>query len=236
MSESADTSVAYEDPLENEVTVIGFNRRLLAAVYDGFLVAFLTFILIFAIGFLDIFIDMFRSVDQYRTEALMIVSAIIASFLYFWISWARTGQTIGKALTGIKVVRKDGTPLGYGKAFLRYIGYLVSAILLSLGFLWIGFDSKRQGWHDKIAGTLVTLGDDDFAGQQATFVPSDTGQSKWLWVALWFVLAFGGAWSACWRGAVDIRPDLWVGQFGHYLAVRYGSNNVQHEQIGQASS
>ena len=92
-------------------------------------------------------------------------------------------------------MRTDGRPLGYGKAFLRFVGYIISALVASLGFLWIGFDGRRQGWHDKIAGTLVTLSDDDFAGEAATFVPSDSGSSKWVWVVVWLVLAFVAPWA-----------------------------------------
>ncbi|MFN2202110.1 MAG: RDD family protein [Caldilineaceae bacterium] len=189
MNDSAGTSVAYQDFGDNDVTVIGFNRRLLAALYDGFLVAFLTFIIAFAIGFLGIFIDMFRPTSDARMQAIILIAGLIFSLVYFTVSWGRSGQTIGMGLTGIKVVRTDGTRLGYGKAFLRYVGYVISALLLSLGFLWIGFDKRRQGWHDKIAGTLVTLSDDDFAGEEATFTPSDSGSSKWVWIVVWFVFA-----------------------------------------------
>jgi uncharacterized RDD family membrane protein YckC len=189
VKDSAGTSVAYQDFADNEVTVIGFNRRLLAALYDGFLVAFLTFIIAFAIGFLGIFVDMFRPTNDARMQAIILIAGLIFSLIYFTLSWGRSGQTIGMGLTGIKVVRTDGNRLGYGKALLRYVGYVISALLLSLGFLWIGFDKRRQGWHDKIAGTLVTLSDDDFAGEQATFTPSDSGASKWVWIAVWFVFA-----------------------------------------------
>ncbi len=190
MNDTTNSNVAYEEPLQNEVTVIGFNRRLIAALYDGFLVAFITFILVFALGFLAIFVDMFKQdgLDDARVQGIMVLSALIASFLYFVISWGRSGQTVGKAISGIKIVRKDGTPLGMGKAILRYFGYIISAIVFSLGFLWIGFDSKRQGWHDKIAGSLVTLSDDSFAGEEVTFSPSDSGSSKWVWLVVWFVL------------------------------------------------
>jgi uncharacterized RDD family membrane protein YckC len=40
-------------------------------------------------------------------------------------------------------------------AFLRWVGYIISAAGICLGFIWIIFDRKKQGWHDKIAGTVV---------------------------------------------------------------------------------
>ncbi len=189
MNDIASGSVTSADFTQEEVTVIGFNRRLIAAVYDGFLIAFLTFILIFVIGFIAIFIDMFRSTDSSAMQAIMVVSGLVASFLYFVISWGRNGQTVGMSISGIKVVRTDGGPLGYGQAVLRYIGYIISALALSLGFLWIGFDKRRQGWHDKIAGTLVTLSDDQFTGKNPPMEPSDSGSSRWVWIAVWLIFA-----------------------------------------------
>jgi len=52
----------------------------------------------------------------------------------------------------------DAKTLGkpsFGKLVLRYIGYYVSTIPLLLGLIWVGIDKRKQGWHDKIAGTLV---------------------------------------------------------------------------------
>jgi hypothetical protein len=71
---------------------------------------------------------------------------------------------------------------------LRYVGYLVSAIVVSLGFIWILFDSKRQGWHDKIAKTYVVYFDEEFSDINAVkLVPADSNPSK-LWIALWIIL------------------------------------------------
>jgi uncharacterized RDD family membrane protein YckC len=42
-----------------------------------------------------------------------------------------------------------------GRSFLRYVGYWVVWITLFIGFIWVAFDGRKQGWHDKIAGTLV---------------------------------------------------------------------------------
>ena len=55
---------------------------------------------------------------------------------------------------GIRVVCTDGTRVRFGNAIRRQIGYFISATLF-LGYLWILVDNRRQGWHDKLAGTMV---------------------------------------------------------------------------------
>ena len=76
----------------------------------------------------------------------------IAYFVGFW-SWR--GQTPGKMVVGIKVIRTDSSLITWPYAFLRYLGYIVSAMTLGIGFIWIAFDSHKQGIHDKIADTYV---------------------------------------------------------------------------------
>jgi uncharacterized RDD family membrane protein YckC len=78
--------------------------------------------------------------------------AIIAYPIAFWVL---AGQTPGKALMGLRVVRLDHKPMTIGCALARYGGYWLAALPLFLGFLWILFDWRRQGWHDKLAGTCV---------------------------------------------------------------------------------
>jgi uncharacterized RDD family membrane protein YckC len=59
-------------------------------------------------------------------------------------------------LFGIRVVHdSDGTAIGWGTAVLRLLGYWVSGFFFSLGYIWMFFDSRRRGWHDLIAGTVV---------------------------------------------------------------------------------
>ena len=48
-----------------------------------------------------------------------------------------------------------GEPPTTGKLLIRYLGYYVSTLALFLGFLWIAFDPRKQGWHDKMANTVV---------------------------------------------------------------------------------
>ena len=63
--------------------------------------------------------------------------------------------TFGKRLLGIRVVDEYGEPLDRQRAASRNLGKILSYLPLSLGFIWILFDKKRQGWHDKMARTLV---------------------------------------------------------------------------------
>ncbi|MGH2515170.1 MAG: RDD family protein, partial [Ktedonobacterales bacterium] len=69
--------------------------------------------------------------------------------------WVLLGQTPGKLLTGVRIVRIDGQPLTVRRALLRYLGYWLSTIPFGLGFLWVLVDDRRQCWHDKLAGTYV---------------------------------------------------------------------------------
>ena len=80
----------------------------------------------------------------------------LAGALYsilLWTYW--NGQTLGKKAMGIKVVKEDGSPVDIVTAIIRYVGYLVSAFVFGLGYLWVIWDPKKQGWHDKIAKTVV---------------------------------------------------------------------------------
>jgi len=84
------------------------------------------------------------------------VSTII-TIVYFIGFWTWRGQTLGKMAVGVKIVKTDGSSIGIGRAILRYIGYLVSSIILCIGYLMIAGDSRKQGLHDKIAGTYVVM-------------------------------------------------------------------------------
>jgi uncharacterized RDD family membrane protein YckC len=89
--------------------------------------------------------------------ATVIVSllSIITGVAYyvFFIGWK--GATPGKMILKIKVVRPDGQPVGYGRAFLRYIGYIVSGITLGFGYIMAIWDDEKRALHDRIASTRV---------------------------------------------------------------------------------
>jgi uncharacterized RDD family membrane protein YckC len=65
------------------------------------------------------------------------------------------GQTVGKMLLGLRVVRLDGHSLGTWQALRRLAGMLLAALPGLAGFLWVAFDLERRGWHDRVGGTLV---------------------------------------------------------------------------------
>ncbi|MEM4658574.1 MAG: RDD family protein [Candidatus Methanosuratincola sp.] len=90
-----------------------------------------------------------------QTVAMSFPVFLILYVLYFWILTAFGGQTLGKRVFGIRVVTDSGEEPGLGRSFLRVIGYFVSSAVFYLGFIWSIFDSRSQGWHDKIARTYV---------------------------------------------------------------------------------
>ncbi len=64
--------------------------------------------------------------------------------------------TPGKIILGLKIVDVDtGGKLSIGKAIGRYVGYIIAVLPLCLGIFWVGIDKRKQGWHDKLAGTVV---------------------------------------------------------------------------------
>ncbi len=70
------------------------------------------------------------------------------------------GQTIGKMLTGIRIVGRDGNPASAGRIALRQtLGYLLTAVSFGLGFLVSIFSGKGRALHDYLAGTVVIYAD-----------------------------------------------------------------------------
>ena len=87
--------------------------------------------------------------------ATIVVIALVIHIAYFVIFWAWRGQTPGKIITGIKIIRTDSSSITWQHALLRYLGCIISTLILFIGFIWIAFDSRKQGLHDKIADTYV---------------------------------------------------------------------------------
>lgn len=72
--------------------------------------------------------------------------------------WIYRSATPGKIITKVKIVdAKTGGKPSVGQLIGRYLGYYVSLFSLGFGILWVAFDKRKQGWHDKLAGTLVIV-------------------------------------------------------------------------------
>ncbi|MEE9303374.1 MAG: RDD family protein [Thiotrichaceae bacterium] len=70
--------------------------------------------------------------------------------------WVFKSATPGKMATKLKIVdAKTGNKLSLNQAIGRYFAYIPAMLPLGLGLIWVGIDKKKQGWHDKLAGTAV---------------------------------------------------------------------------------
>jgi uncharacterized RDD family membrane protein YckC len=58
-------------------------------------------------------------------------------------------------ILNLKVIRTDGSNLDLVQGLLRYVGLIISFLVIFIGVIWVAFDPNKQGWHDKIAGTYV---------------------------------------------------------------------------------
>lgn len=141
----------------------GFWRRFWAVIIDGLLLGIVNVILLIVLHAVGYALD-------------FIVQA--AYFTYFEGS---TGQTLGKRALGIRVIDyQTGGPLGYPRAFGRYVASLISAIFIYIGYLWMLWDREKQTWHDKIATAVVVPAEaytsSGFTGAGGAGEPQRTGQ------------------------------------------------------------
>lgn len=84
---------------------------------------------------------------------LVVTLSFFYSYFVFFLS--TTGQTVGMALMGLRVVTITGQRLRPGRALLRTLCYGLSLAPLGLGYLWVLGQDQRQAWHDRIARTYV---------------------------------------------------------------------------------
>jgi len=130
-----------------QIQYAGFWRRWSAYFVDGFILS----LLVSALSFVFL-----RATYQNGNFSVNYIPGVLIAFAYhafFWIQ--QDGQTIGKRLARIKVIRQDNKPIDLTTAITRYIGYLISGAVLCLGYLSIAFSKQKLGWHDRLARTYV---------------------------------------------------------------------------------
>ena len=100
-----------------------------------------------------------RSVVGSNTDLFIVAGLTLLLFVLNFVVLAGIGgQTAGMRILGIYIVRIDGRPFTMKQALLRHVvGYPLSTAALFLGFLWMLWDPRQQGWHDKLARTIVVM-------------------------------------------------------------------------------
>ena len=138
------------NPTDDDGQIVSFWVRLgamLTDVFAGAMVWALVAIVLFAVSNFDWGLTVPMTIVFAPTYTVVVV-LFVGLF----------GQSPGKALSGIKIVRSNGMDISFGRAILREtIGKLIASLplIVPLGFLWVWFDGKNQGWHDKLADTKV---------------------------------------------------------------------------------
>ncbi len=152
----------------------GFWVRVAASIIDSILaMAILVPLLGMLFGW-----DHFFEADQSSLfgQLLEWLLPAVAAILF----WQARQATPGKMALGMRIV--DAATLGKPTTrqwIIRYLGYYVSMIPFFLGFVWVAFDARKQGWHDKLAGTRVVF-DRASAAPRETAAPrvTDDGEGR----------------------------------------------------------
>ena len=135
------------------VEYAGFWIRVGASIIDSILLMMITYPLLYAVyGWAGL--DYGAAVQTTGFVSILVTWILpVVGVIWFWVA---KQATPGKMLLSLRVVdAKTGGSLSVGQSIARYLGYFVSGIPFGLGLIWVGIDSKKQGWHDKIAGTVV---------------------------------------------------------------------------------
>ncbi len=132
----------------------GFWVRVGASVIDNIILSLIAFPLLFAFYGDEAFV---RPEDSSFVQgpADFIISWIFPAIAII-LFWIYKSATPGKMIMQMKIADTiTGKPPSQAQCVGRYLAYFASALPLGMGFLWVAFDKKKQGWHDKLAGTVV---------------------------------------------------------------------------------
>ena len=126
-----------------------FGQRAVALLIDWLLVIVISMPLIVVAFGAEYF-----SLDPVRRSGDLLIALLVGGVIVTF--WRHFGATPGKLAVGIRIVdARTGKTPSTRRLVLRLAGYLLSALPFYLGFLWAAVDRRKQGWHDKIAGTVV---------------------------------------------------------------------------------
>jgi uncharacterized RDD family membrane protein YckC len=138
------------------VSYAGFWVRLVALIVDALIIGGIAFAAVFLLASSAIV----TSDPSNTAGAFLVPLMVLFPFAYFASFWAWHSRTPGMMPFNLRIVRADtGEAIGIGLATVRAIGLFILYLFWwlggLLGLLWVAFDARKQGWHDKLAGTVV---------------------------------------------------------------------------------
>ncbi|PCI08150.1 MAG: hypothetical protein COB77_02990 [Gammaproteobacteria bacterium] len=137
---------------------VGLFRRLLAILYDSFLLAAILFI----VSAIATTINHGKAVEPGDIlYPFLVITIFTLSYLYFAWFWIHNGQTLGMKTWKIQLTAENNNKINWKTTAIRFVSAFFSWGVFGLGFLWSLFDKKKRCWHDLISKTmLVDLKDD----------------------------------------------------------------------------
>ncbi len=140
-----------------EIEYAGFWKRFAACLIDGLITGILGFVVGFVLGIaLVVFaVSPEALLDPAVQLGFNIFGFVIGVSYFVLMECSKFQGTIGKMALGIKVTDLEGNQIGFAKAFGRYFGKIISAIIVGIGFLMVAFTERKQGLHDSMSGCLV---------------------------------------------------------------------------------
>jgi uncharacterized RDD family membrane protein YckC len=136
---------------------VGFWKRFVAFLIDVFILVIVCAPILWAIYGREYFDPGRQGFAGAWDFVINVVLPAIAAIVF----WRYRGATPGKMAISAKIVDAGtGAAPSTKQCVVRYVAYLASMLPLGLGFVWIGIDRRKQGFHDKIAGTVVIYEDD----------------------------------------------------------------------------
>jgi len=147
-----------KEPEEFALEYAGFWIRLGASIIDTIFILLIMYTIYYIVsGFSVHTVSATLSFPcvGFKSWLLNLVYLAGLSLVYIIGFWTWRGQTPGKMIVGIKVIRTDSSPITWQYSCRRYLGYIASTVILCIGFIIIAFDKRKQGLHDRIADTYV---------------------------------------------------------------------------------
>ena len=135
----------------DDLEYAGFWIRVWASIIDSVLMGVIIFpVLLSVYG-----AEYFDSEDFIRGPLDFLMNYVLPAIAVI-VFWMYKSATPGKMAVSARIVDADtGEAPSTGQCIGRYFAYYVSILPLGLGLLWVAFDKRKQGWHDKLAGTVV---------------------------------------------------------------------------------